>query len=92
MKRKPKSKPLALLLAETALASWETIAHRTTMMAAGRCSDREYRRMVTEKLRAAQRSGLSLMTGALSPDLLASLLHPWHRGARSNAKRLRRRR
>lgn len=87
-----KKTPLPLMLAEMALSSWETIAHRTAMMASGRCSDREYRRMVEEKMRAAQHSGVSLMTGAFAPDLLFRMMRPWHSGATRNAQRLRKRR
>lgn len=80
-------KPLPQVMAELTWASWETIAHRSAMMATGTCSDREYRRMVAEKLRAAQRSGAALMTGS-SHDLWLRLLRPWHGGATRNARRL----
>jgi hypothetical protein len=75
-----------LLMAELALASMQTIAARTRMMALGTCTPAEYRRMVQEKLRAAQLSTLSLMRGRADP---AALLAPWHARARRNAKRLR---
>jgi hypothetical protein len=86
-----KNKPLPLVLAELTVSSWETIFHRTALMASGTCSPREYRRMVEEKMRAAQHSGLTLMTGATDPDLLARLMRPWHIGATRNARRLRKR-
>lgn len=86
-----KKKPLPLLLAEMTVSSWETIAHRSAMMAAGTCSQQEYRRMLEEKLRATQRNGVSLMTGAAGPDLLSRMVRPWHSGATRNAKRLRKR-
>ena len=56
MKRRKKraAVPLPLMMAETALSSWETIGHRTWMMAQGRCSPAEYQRMVVEKAQAAQ--------------------------------------
>lgn len=80
--------PLPLLLAELAIASWETALRRTAMMAAGTCSSAEYRRMVLEKAEAAQRSALALMTLS-GQEGLRALLAPWHSRARANAKRLR---
>ena len=74
------------MMAELALASMETIARRTQMMVRGTCSAAEYRRMLLEKARAAQRSALNLMRGRADP---AALLAPWHVRARRNAKRLR---
>jgi hypothetical protein len=56
------------------------------LMALGRCSSREQRRMVEEKSRAALVS-LALMTR--SGFDAATLLAPWHSAARANAKRLR---
>ncbi|MBF0391128.1 MAG: hypothetical protein HQL38_00475 [Alphaproteobacteria bacterium] len=82
---------MPLLLTELALSSWETIAHRSAMMASGACSDREYRRMVEEKMRAARQSGAALMTGATGAALLMGALRPWHAGATRNARRLRKR-
>lgn len=77
------------MLAELGMASWETIARRSQLMAEGRCSPAEYRKMVSEKLQAAQRTGLALAFGGgrVSP---ARLLGPWVRPAKANAKRLRR--
>jgi hypothetical protein len=40
-------------------ASWETIFHRTAMMAQGTCSAAEYQRMVLEKLAAMQAASLA---------------------------------
>jgi hypothetical protein len=80
--------PLPLLFAELALASWETIARRMLMMADGTCSPAEYARMVTEKAAAVQRSALTL-TGR--PRSMRGVIGPWHRSARANAKRLRKR-
>lgn len=88
-KRNRGLQPPLLMLAELAIASWETAMHRGRMMAAGRCSAAEYRRMVMEKLRAAERSALALMKPrSLRLD---AALRPWHRRARANARRLRRR-
>ena len=71
------------------LASWETIARRSLMIAQGTCSPAEYQRMVMEKAMAMQRSGLALMRP--SAGGVTAALAPWHRAARANAKRLRRR-
>jgi hypothetical protein len=78
------------LLAELAFASWETMMHRSWMMAAGTCSPAEYQRMVFEKMQAAQRSAMVLMRPWTAAGATAALA-PWHRRARANA-RLRRRR
>jgi hypothetical protein len=88
-RRRKAPPPLPILLTELALASAETIARRTMLMAQGRCSSREQRRMFEEKSRAALTS-LALMTrsGVDAPALLA----PWHSAATANAKRLRKRR
>lgn len=59
MKGRPK--PYPVMLAELALASWQTIAYRMSMMALGTCTAAEYRRMTTEKIVAAQRSVLAAM-------------------------------
>jgi hypothetical protein len=80
--------PLPLLFAELALASWETIARRMLMMADGTCSPTEYARMVAEKATAVQRSALALTGRRRS---VRGVIGPWHRGARANAKRLRKR-
>ena len=88
-KRKRRFQPPLLMFAELAIASWETVMHRSRMMAEGSCSAAEYRRMLTEKLRAAERSALALMKPrGLRLD---AALRPWHRRARANARRLRRR-
>jgi hypothetical protein len=77
-----------IMLAELAIASAETIAHRSWMIATGRCTPREYRRMLAEKMKAAGQSGRA----ALAPRAKATaLIAPWHRAARANAARLRRR-
>lgn len=72
---------------ELTFASWETITRRNLMMLDGTCSPTEYQKMVLEKMLAAQQSALQ----ALSPTAsAASLLSPWHRAAKSNSRRLRR--
>ena len=75
------------LLAELGAASAETIARRLMLMGLGRCSHAEYRKMVDEKVAAAQSSWIEL---AFSPwTMWTSMLTPWHRAARRNARRLR---
>ncbi len=78
------------MMAELTLASWETIARRTSMMVGGTCSPAEYQRMVLEKTRAARHSAMALMKGGTHD--LAAALAPWHRRATANARRLRRKR
>jgi hypothetical protein len=85
-----KRRTLSFMLTDLALASWETIAHRMGQMARGTCTPAEYRRMVTEKLLAAQRSTLALMRPG--GNRAAAALAPWRSAAKRNAKRLRRRR
>ena len=86
-RKRTKAVPLPLMMAELTLASWETIARRTLMMAQGTCSPAEYRRMVREKAHAAHRSGSLVARGARD---VSALLAPWHKAATANAKRLRR--
>ncbi|MGH7089845.1 MAG: hypothetical protein ACREFQ_13185 [Stellaceae bacterium] len=84
----PRRKSTTLILAELGLAAFETVALRMSLMARGAMSDAEYRRMTTEKLIAAQRS----MLAALRPGQGRgrAMIAPFHRAARANAKRLRR--
>ena len=77
---------LPLLMAELAMASWETIARRTAMIARGTCTPAEYQRMVAEKAAALQQSAIAVMTGRGKKAMLA----PWHKRATANARRLRR--
>jgi hypothetical protein len=74
------------MMTQLTLASWETIFHRTMLMAQGTCSAAEYQRMVMEKAAAMQASGLALMTGAGH----AAVLSPYLVRSRANARRLRR--
>ncbi len=76
---------LPIMWTELAAASWETIWHRTALMASGSCSFEEYERMVQEKMQALQLSGMALMTGQ-EPE---AVLRPFHKKARANARRLR---
>ena len=76
---------LPVMWTELAIASWETVWHRTALMASGECSIAEYERMVSEKMRAMHQAGVALATGKQAEDVL----RPFHRGATANAKRLR---
>ncbi len=79
---------LPLMMTEMMLASWETIARRTLMIARSTCSPAEYKRMVIEKATAFQYSTLAAMSGRGTRAVLA----PWHLRVTANAKRLRRKR
>ena len=74
------------MMAELAMASWETIARRTEMIARGTLSATEYQRMFMEKAAALQQSALAVMTGRGKKAALS----PWHKRATANARRLRR--
>ena len=75
------------MMTEIMLASWETMARRTLMIAQNTCSPAEYKRMVIEKAAALQHSTLAVMLGRGTRAVLA----PWQLRAAANAKRLRRR-
>jgi hypothetical protein len=85
---KKRSSPplLPFMVAELALASWETVFRRSMMIAQGSCSVTEYQRMILEKTRAAHLSVRALANE--SGDMTAALA-PWHSRAVANAKRLR---
>lgn len=83
---------LPRLWAELALASWETIARRSTMIAAGTCTPVEYSRMVSEKLLALHRTSQVFMAGAFGASAADEVLRHWHRPATANSRRLRTRR
>ncbi len=76
---------LPLMWTELAVASWETIWHRTALMASGECTTAEYNRMVQEKTRAMQLAGIALLGGYPAEEVL----RPFHKRATANAKRLR---
>jgi hypothetical protein len=86
MKKHRRARSLPLMMAELAMASWETIARRTALMTRGALSPTEYQRMVIEKAAALQQSAIAVMTGRGKK----AALRPWHRRATSNARRLRR--
>jgi len=58
-----RARTFPLMMAELAMASWETIARRTSMIARGTCSPAEYQRMIIEKAAALQQSAVAAMTG-----------------------------
>ena len=75
---------LSLMLAEKFWSSVQTISRRTCLMAEGRCTAAEYRRMVLEKSAATQDSAVALANGRG----VVALLAPWHRRTKANARRL----
>jgi hypothetical protein len=81
-----RARTFPLMMAELAMASWETIARRTSMIARGTCSPAEYQRMIIEKAAALQQSAVAAMTGRGNK----AALRPWHKRATANARRLRR--
>jgi hypothetical protein len=81
-----RARPLPMMMAELAMASWETIVRRTAMFARGNITAAEYQRMFMEKAAALQQSALAVMTGRGKKAALA----PWHKRATANARRLRR--
>lgn len=74
------------MMTRLTMASWETIFHRSMLMAQGACTAAEYQRMVTEKVAAVQQSMLAAATGRTHEAILS----PFVRSARANARRLRR--
>jgi hypothetical protein len=74
------------MMTELAMASWETVARRTAMIARGTLSPSEYQRMFIEKAAALEQSAIAVMTGRGKKAALA----PWHKRATANARRLRR--
>lgn len=88
-RRRRKARSLPSMMVELTLASWESIGHRSLMMARGTCSPAEYTRMVQEKLAAFNRSAGLLARSRKAPSA-APLIAPWHAKATANAKRLRR--
>jgi hypothetical protein len=77
---------LPMMMSRLMLASWETVFHRSLLMAQGTCSAAEYQRMGMEKAVAMQHSMTALLTGRGH----AAVLSPFVTRARANAKRLRR--
>jgi 3-deoxy-D-arabino-heptulosonate 7-phosphate (DAHP) synthase len=82
---KKRSRNFPAMMTQLTLSSWETIFHRTLMMAQGNCSVAEYQRMVMEKAAAMQASTLAVMTGRGH----AAAVAPYLMRSRANARRLR---
>ncbi len=78
-------KAAASSMMDLAFASWETIFHRTVLIASGTCSVAEYHSMVSEKMAASQVSMMAFMTGGNC----AAVIAPYLKAASANAKRLR---
>jgi hypothetical protein len=76
------------MMTELMLASWETMARRSLLIAENKCSLAEYSLMINEKAEAAAASGFALVSGG-GRATPASILAPWHRRAMTNARRLR---
>jgi hypothetical protein len=87
-RKRGSSLALSVMMAELSFASFEVISRRTVMMATGTCSAAEYQRMVHEKTAAAASTALRFVSSAGHAPA-TSLLAPWHRRAKANAKRLR---
>ncbi len=76
---------LPIMMTELAMASWETIWHRTALMVNGTCTFAEYESMLSEKMGALTQSSAALFAGMEPTDVL----RPYHVKATANAKRLR---
>ncbi len=80
------SRNFPAMMTQLTLSSWETIYHRSLMMAQGTLSVAEYQRMFMEKAAAVQASTLALMAGQGH----AAVVAPYLVRSRANARRLRR--
>ena len=76
---------LPMMCAELALASWETVWHRTALIATGACTAAEYELMVHEKMSAMHLASMALLTGQAAD----AVVRPYHKRATANARRLR---
>jgi hypothetical protein len=88
VRKRRKGSSVPVMMTELMLASWETIARRTLLMAQNACSPEEYRRMVREKAEAAATSASRLVFSAGRAST-ASVLAPWRTRSVANARRLR---
>ncbi len=77
---------LSMMMFRMGMASWETIARRSLMMAQGTCSPAEYQRMSAEKV-AAMQASMTALAGGRSQ---AAVIAPFLSRSRANARRLRR--
>jgi hypothetical protein len=73
------------MMAQLALASWETIGYRIVLIAQGACTVSEYQLMASEKVEALQLSTLALLAGCSQDEVV----HPYLQRAQNNASRLR---
>lgn len=73
------------MVAGLAIASWETVFHRTWLMAMGTCSLLEYEAMLSEKLGASMEAAVAFIGGQGTCAILA----PYLDRAEANAIRLR---
>ena len=73
------------MVADLALASWETIFHRTWLMAMGTCSLVEYEAMLSEKVAASMEAAVAFIGGQGTRAIFA----PYLDRAEANAVRLR---
>jgi hypothetical protein len=88
MKRRSKAVSLSLSMANLTLASCETLARRTMLIAQNKCSQEEYQRMLFEKAEAATESAMIFIcSGGLAS--IDALMEPWKSRVTANAKRLR---
>ncbi len=88
MKRCSKAVSLTLSIADLTLASWETLARRTMLIAQNKCPPEEYQRMILEKAEAATESAMTFFfSGGLAS--IDELMAPWKSRVTANARRLR---
>lgn len=87
-RKRRKTSSLPMMMTDLMLASWETMARRTLLIAQNKCSPAEYRRMVREKVAAAATSGIRVISSSGKASM-ASVLAPWRSRAVANARRLR---
>lgn len=87
-RKRRKTSSLPVMMTDLMLASWETMARRTLLIAQNKCSPAEYRRMVREKVAAAATSGIRVISSSGKASM-ASVLAPWRSRAVANASRLR---
>jgi hypothetical protein len=80
------SRNFPAMMTQLTLSSWETIYHRSLMVAQGTLSVAEYQRMFMEKAAAVQASTLALVSGQGH----AAMVAPYLVRSRANARRLRR--
>jgi hypothetical protein len=88
MKRRRKASLPLSMMTNLTLASWETLARRTLLIAQNKCSQAEYQRMVLEKTEAATQSAMTFIFSGGQASIEA-LMAPWNSRATANVRRLR---